>query len=105
MLAKPPSCPILQPIIDLLQYQVFCERVKFEVDKITRALSAAGISSVLRFSAVGEVGQDLVKLLDEGSTTYISGEAVLRVDDRFVCGSCHCGTRSLMCFISATHYG
>lgn len=83
---RPP--PLLQPIIDLLQYQVFCERVKAEVDRMERALDVAGVPSSLRFNAVGESGKELVKLLDEVSVQKIGGEAVLRIDDRYACFCC-----------------
>jgi mediator of RNA polymerase II transcription subunit 17 len=85
LLAKKPVSPMLQPIIDLLQYQVFCERVRLELDRMNHALSVAGIPSVFRFDPIGEVGKDLVKLFDEGSTAQVSGEAILRIDDRSVC--------------------
>ncbi|RDB22683.1 Mediator of RNA polymerase II transcription subunit 17 [Hypsizygus marmoreus] len=74
--------PILQPIIDLLQYQVFCQRIKTEIDKMAKALSAAGISSTLRFDFVGETGRQLVRLFENKSSKVIGGEAVLRIDNR-----------------------
>jgi mediator of RNA polymerase II transcription subunit 17, fungi type len=76
--------PLLQPIIDLLQYQVFCERVKSEIIKTIGALSKAGISSTLRFDPVGETGKELLRLLDEdGSRSIVGGEAVLRIDEMY----------------------
>ncbi|KAG6837433.1 hypothetical protein H0H93_009527 [Arthromyces matolae] len=57
--------PILQPVIDLLQYQVFCARVKAEVDKMIIALSAAGIQTTLRFNVVGETGCQLLQVLED----------------------------------------
>ncbi|GLB33862.1 putative subunit 17 of Mediator complex [Lyophyllum shimeji] len=74
--------PILQPIIDLLQYQVFCERIKSEIDKMVAALSAAGIPASLRFDPVGETGRQLVQFLETGNGRVIGGEAVLRIDNR-----------------------
>lgn len=79
--ARPP--PLLQPIIDLLQYQVFCERVKAEVDKVVKALDIAGVPSGLRFNSVGETGRELVRLLNDENAQKIGGEAVLRVDNRY----------------------
>ena len=73
---------MLQPIIDVLQYQVFCNLVKSEVEKLTKSLCSAGISTVLRFDVVGEVGKDLIKFLEEESPTQLSGEATLRINDR-----------------------
>jgi mediator of RNA polymerase II transcription subunit 17 len=80
---NPPRSPLLQPIIDLLQYQSFCNRVKSEANKMVKALGAAGIPSILRFTAVGESGKELAKQLDEGSTVKMGGEAVLRIDNRY----------------------
>lgn len=74
--------PLLQPIIDLLQYQVFCERVKTEVDRVAKVLSAAGVPTSLRFNFVGETGKDLIGLLNEDNSQKTGGEAVLRIDDR-----------------------
>jgi mediator of RNA polymerase II transcription subunit 17, fungi type len=82
-LLNAPSCPLLQPIIDILQYKSFCERVELELNKIIKALSVAGISSDLRFTPVGESGKALVKLLDEGSTVRIGGEAVLKISNTY----------------------
>ncbi|KAG6902224.1 hypothetical protein C0995_002856 [Termitomyces sp. Mi166 len=79
--------PILQPVIDLLQYQVFCERIKSEIDQMVAALSVAGIKSSLRFNPVGETGRQLVQLIENGGNV-IGGEAVLRIDDRYVSSLC-----------------
>ncbi|KAF5388061.1 hypothetical protein D9615_000456 [Tricholomella constricta] len=76
--------PILQPIIDLLQYQVFCTRIKSEIDRMISALSAAGIPSSLRFDPVGETGRQLVQFFDSSAGKVIGGEAVLRIDNRYV---------------------
>lgn len=72
---------ILQPIIDLLQYRVFCERIQVEFDKVTRALNFAGIPSTLSFTAVGESGSHIVSLLCDTGNKDIGGEAVIRIDD------------------------
>ena len=78
-----PLPPLLQPIIDLLQYQGFCERVKAEVDMMVRALGVAGVPCGLRFMSVGKNGKELAKLLNDDSTPKIGGEAILRIDDRY----------------------
>lgn len=79
----PNKAPLLQPIIDLLQYQVFCERIKVELDKMVSALLKAGIPSSLRFDAVGESGHQLVEHLVANETARkIGGEALLRIDVR-----------------------
>jgi mediator of RNA polymerase II transcription subunit 17 len=74
--------PVLQPIIGLLQYQVFCRRIKSELDKVTRALAVVSIISSLRFNPVGETGQDLLDLIDKGESRLMSGEALIRIDNR-----------------------
>lgn len=72
---------ILQPIIDLLQYRVFCERVEVELQKAVQGLNAAGIPSTLSFTGVGESGQHIVSLLSDTRNKVIGGEAVIRIDD------------------------
>lgn len=86
------SPPLLQPIIDLLQYQLFCEHVKAEVDKMVKALSVAGIPCVVRFNSVVDIGQELLALLNEGTTQRVSGEAVLRIDERYAPARLSCLT-------------
>ncbi|KAJ7591048.1 subunit 17 of mediator complex-domain-containing protein [Mycena floridula] len=73
---------VLQPIIDLLQYEVFCERVHFELDSVLRALKKASVPCALRFNAVGEAGKELVAFFVEINRRPMGGEAVLRIDDR-----------------------
>ncbi|KAG1752739.1 subunit 17 of mediator complex-domain-containing protein [Suillus paluster] len=74
----PNKAPLLQPIIDLLQYQVFCHRIKVELDKMVSALLKAGIPSSLRFDAVGESGHQLVEhLVADQTPRRIGGEALL----------------------------
>jgi mediator of RNA polymerase II transcription subunit 17 len=77
--------PILQPIIDLLQYQVFLDRIRSEVMQVVRALQAAGIPTKLVMNIVGETGKELVKLLDAKQDLTVGGEIVLRVFDRYEC--------------------
>ncbi|THV08497.1 hypothetical protein K435DRAFT_13103 [Dendrothele bispora CBS 962.96] len=73
---------LLRPIIDLIQYQVFCERIKSELDAVTTSLSVAGIKSVLRFQPVGETGKELIKIPIDDSDRGIGGESILRIDNR-----------------------
>ncbi|KAK0468484.1 subunit 17 of mediator complex-domain-containing protein [Desarmillaria tabescens] len=74
--------PVLQPIIDLLQYQVFCHRVKTVIEGIVTALTLADITSTLRFQPVGEVGHELVNLLDNRNAKAVGGQCILRIDRR-----------------------
>lgn len=79
----PNKAPLLQPIIDLLQYQVFCDRIRVELDKMVSALLKAGVPSSLRFDAVGESGHQLVEHFAANETARrIGGEALLRIDVR-----------------------
>lgn len=81
----PNKAPLLQPIIDLLQYQVFCDRIRVELDKMVSALLKAGVPSSLRFDAVGESGHQLVEHFAANETARrIGGEALLRIDVRQV---------------------
>lgn len=82
--AIPPGRSVLlQPIIDLLQYQQFCSRIKTELNKLTSALRSAGVPCALRFDPVGETGQHLQRRLTTGdSSLKVGGEALLRIDDR-----------------------
>lgn len=79
----PPSPPLLQPIADVLQYRVFCDRVHTEVTKMARGLAAGGVPVRLRANRVGESGEQLVAMLTATDTAQsIGGETVLRVDNR-----------------------
>ena len=46
------------------------------------ALDDAGVPTVLRFNPVGEVGDDLVQLLEQSKDSKIGGEAVLQIDSK-----------------------
>jgi len=82
-LVRPPTTPlILQPVLDLLQYQVFCGRIRSELDQGARALSVIGVPVSLRFDVVGENGKQVVKSLVEDVRGRVGGEAVMRIDDR-----------------------
>ena len=71
----------LQPIIDILQYRVFCERVEMELRKAVNALNSVGIPSTLSFTSVGEAGQLLVSLLSGSGKRVVGGEAIIRMDN------------------------
>ncbi|KAJ3570395.1 hypothetical protein NP233_g4432 [Leucocoprinus birnbaumii] len=74
--------PILQPIIDLLQYQVFLNTIRTEVTQMAHALQAAGIPTNLTMNIVGETGKELVKLLDGKPSLTVGGEIMVRIFDR-----------------------
>ncbi|KAE9410597.1 hypothetical protein BT96DRAFT_984108 [Gymnopus androsaceus JB14] len=77
-----PNLPILQPIIDQLQYQMFCERIHSQLDIVRVALTATGIPSMLRFNPVGEIGNDLIKIPVDNEVRALGGECTLRIDNR-----------------------
>ena len=72
----------LQPIIDMLQYQMFCHRIRAEISKIMRPLSDAGVSTKLYFNAVGESAEELIAQLQPQGRLQITGECLLRIDNR-----------------------
>ena len=80
IVVQPP--PILQPIIDLLQYEVFCDRVHTEITKVATALSETGVPARVRFGAVGDTGENLVRILSEEGINKIGGQVILRIDGR-----------------------
>ncbi|EKM59963.1 uncharacterized protein PHACADRAFT_250784 [Phanerochaete carnosa HHB-10118-sp] len=75
--------PLLLPIVELLQYRVFCDRVHVEVGKMADGLAAAGVPVRLRANRVGENGEQLVAMLTktDGPQT-LGGETHLRIDHR-----------------------
>jgi hypothetical protein len=75
--------PILQPIIDLLQYQVFLDRIQSEVIQVVRALQVAGIPTQLTMNTVGGTGTELVKFLDSTVSLSVGGEIVLRIFNQY----------------------
>jgi mediator of RNA polymerase II transcription subunit 17 len=75
---------ILQPIIDVLQYQVFCQRILCELRRAVNALNDARIPSTLSFTAVGESGERLVSLLTGDGEKSVGGEAIIRIDNRWI---------------------
>lgn len=74
---------ILQPIIDVLQYRVFCQRILSELRRAVNALNDACIPSTLSFTAVGESGEQLVSLISGDGDKSVGGEAVIRIDNRY----------------------
>lgn len=79
-----PAPRILQPIVDLLQYQVFCERVHVEMNYVVDALRKVGVPTLFQFDPVGENGEALVRALSEQGSCHVGGQALLRIDNRQV---------------------
>ncbi|KAH9853483.1 subunit 17 of mediator complex-domain-containing protein [Lenzites betulinus] len=78
--AQPP--PLLQPIIDVLQYREFWERVRDEIDRVAAALRHAGVAARVHYDPMADSGWALVKSLQTEKTEPIGGEALLRIDHR-----------------------
>ncbi|KIJ56789.1 hypothetical protein M422DRAFT_22933 [Sphaerobolus stellatus SS14] len=72
---------LLVPVVNALQYKLFCDRVHAELVAMDRALSRAGIPCKLRFNTVGEAGAQLVDILRGEDRTRMGGDAVLRVNN------------------------
>ncbi|KAF8655243.1 hypothetical protein AX16_003147 [Volvariella volvacea WC 439] len=84
VLINPTRTPaILQPIIDFIQYQVFCEKVYAVLSKTAKSLLWAGVPTQFKFDAVMETGKELVRLLSGHERGTIGGEAWLRIDKRY----------------------
>ncbi|KAI0719565.1 subunit 17 of mediator complex-domain-containing protein [Cerioporus squamosus] len=77
---QPP--PILQPIIDILQYREFWERVREEIDRVVAALRLAGMSTKVHYEPVADGGENLVASLMSDKSSPVGGDALLRIDDR-----------------------
>ncbi|KAI0832410.1 subunit 17 of mediator complex-domain-containing protein [Trametes gibbosa] len=78
--AQPP--PLLQPIIDILQYREFWERVRDEINRVASALRHAGVAARVHYDPVADSGEVLVESLQTGKTRPVGGEALLRIDNR-----------------------
>ncbi|EIW61969.1 uncharacterized protein TRAVEDRAFT_44798 [Trametes versicolor FP-101664 SS1] len=77
---QPP--PLLQPIIDILQYREFWERVRDEIDHVVKALRLAGVSARVHYDPVADSGEALGRSLQNEKMDPVGGEALLRIDDR-----------------------
>ncbi|KAJ4478166.1 subunit 17 of mediator complex-domain-containing protein [Lentinula aciculospora] len=80
--ASQTNLPLLQPVIDQLQYQVFCERIHSQLNVVKAALTATGIPSTLRFDPVGEIGNELIEIPIDNDARPLSGACTLRIDNR-----------------------
>jgi hypothetical protein len=69
-------------VLDTLQYEAFCGRVRAEVQRTAEALSAAGVRARVRFAPAGDTGAALLRLVAEEHAPRLAGEAVLRIDGR-----------------------
>ncbi|KAI0068724.1 hypothetical protein BV25DRAFT_1986305 [Artomyces pyxidatus] len=72
---------VLQPVIDLLQYEFFCVRVKTEMSKVVDSLGRAGVPAIFRFDAVGENGGEVIRLLIGDGLERLGGDAIIRIDN------------------------
>ncbi len=75
---------LLQPVIDLLQYELLCTRVKAEMNNIVQILRRAGVPVKFHFDAVGEDSAGVLESLIGTGTGHISGVTTIRIDNRRV---------------------
>lgn len=75
---------LLQPVIDLLQYELLCTRVKAEMDNTVHILRRAGVPVMFHFDAVGEDSCGVLNSLIDTGTGHISGVTTIRIDNRRV---------------------
>ena len=81
--------PVLQPIIDVLQYREFWEHVRDEIDRVVAALRLAGVATKIHYDPVADSGEDLIASLLGDKRKPLGGDALLRLDDRFVVSALH----------------
>ncbi|KAH9943450.1 subunit 17 of mediator complex-domain-containing protein [Epithele typhae] len=74
--------PILQPIIDVLQYREFWERVRDEIDRVVDALRHAGVTTKVHYDPVADGGAALAQSFISEKPAPVSGSAILRIDGR-----------------------
>ncbi|KAI9001021.1 subunit 17 of mediator complex-domain-containing protein [Trametes punicea] len=82
VLPPPPPAPLLQPIIEILQYREFWERVRDEVDRVVSALRLAGVSARVHYNPVADSGEALLVALQSEKSDSVGGEVLLRIDER-----------------------
>ncbi|KAI0375628.1 hypothetical protein BV20DRAFT_984465 [Pilatotrama ljubarskyi] len=75
--------PLLRPIIDVLQYREFWERVRDEIDRVVSALRLVGVPARVHYDPVADSGEALVKSLQVEDTDPVGGEALLRINERY----------------------
>ena len=79
-----PPPQILQPIIDMLQYEAFCDRVTYEIDKVVQGLYRSNVPTKVHFRGIGNSGAQLVSLLQNNEAIVVGGECLIRIEQRYV---------------------
>lgn len=84
-LLEPEQSPplILQPVIDMLQYEAFCDRVTHEIDKVVQGLYRSGVPTKVHFRGIGDSGSQLVSLLQKDEQIKVGGECLVRIEQRY----------------------
>lgn len=80
------SPPILQPVIDMLQYEAFCDRVTHEIDKVVQGLFRSGVPTKVHFRGIGDSGSQLVSMLQKDEQIKVGGECLVRIEHRYISG-------------------
>lgn len=75
---------LLQPVIDLLQYELLCIRVRAEMNNIVQILRRVGVPVKFHFDAVGEDSTGVLESLIGTGTGHVSGVTTIRIDNRRV---------------------
>ncbi|KAH9999861.1 subunit 17 of mediator complex-domain-containing protein [Russula vinacea] len=68
---------LLQPVIDLLQYELLCIRVRAEMNNIVQILRRVGVPVKFHFDAVGEDSTGVLESLIGTGTGHVSGRVWL----------------------------
>jgi len=76
-----PQSTILQPVVNILQYRVFCRRIHAKLASAARGLNDAGIVSKLDFTSVSETGEEILGLLDNDKGQVLTGEATININN------------------------
>lgn len=75
---------LLLPVVNVLQYRVFYQRIENELHAMVRLLTQACVPNKLYFNPVGETGLQLVDFLNAEERSRIGGDAILRVNKQYV---------------------
>ncbi|KLO08277.1 hypothetical protein SCHPADRAFT_944596 [Schizopora paradoxa] len=77
-----PTPYVLRPVVEMLQYHAFCDRIRHVLASGVQALRAIGVDVALRFDAIGENGSQVIASLLEDTRSKLGGEAILRIDQK-----------------------
>ena len=73
---------ILRPIVEVLQYHVFCSRIESELQAGAAGLRSIGVPVSVRFNSTSDNGRQTLDAIVGDAQAKLEGEAVLRIDNR-----------------------